>query len=531
MRFLVRRFLQLGAIALGIGLTLSLPMPGQGAALAQSLSQSEILSETLSSPRVQDLSRLRPRLRLRVRPRVRPRARPDDREVSIDEPANEPVVAPKPRPKQSPKPVVSARIRPKARPDILPETQLAVAKPPAEPTKPEKPATPVQNAVVTPDPAPVAAAPAQPVDLSKVRPQARPQISQAAPEKVVAARPASEPGPEQPAVQTEIPADVNFVASLALSEESADLDQAEAIWRLIPLDNSGSETLPEEGTGAVYAVVAPTGLYRIRVRLGAVSAERDVTLVAAKRTTVRMVLNAGILTVVPKRMTADKAADPQISVELRGAQGARERSRGKSRFIVPAGRVDVTVRLGKAEAEESLELRPGDIISRELALNTATVTGRILLTMDGKPVETREAKFDIRTEAGDTRRGAIEKTYGARPMLVSAGRYVLRARLGQAQAQSQGFALKPGEDRTVDIVLEAGRLNVSAPGSYRVSVIAGPKSLEAGREVASGQGPDFAEVLPVGDYFLALAYEGGKESRHSFRIAAGKATKLKIPAP
>lgn len=325
----------------------------------------------------------------------------------------------------------------------------------------------------------------------------------------------------------------NLVATLALSENGSVLTgaAADAYWRLVPLEDVGDGPLPEDGTGSVYSVYAPAGLYRIDVRLGAVSAEQDVLLKEGSETAMRIVLEAGIVEIIPKRVESDPEADETISVELRGAGGARDRGVGTASFVMPAGVIDVTAKLGKAKGEDRFELYPGDRIQREVALNVATVIGRVLLSTGGAPVETGDAKVAIQTEDGAARRGAVNKTYGVRPMLVSAGRYVMKAQLGQAQAQSQAFELEPGEDRMVDIVLEAGRLEVSAPGAYRISVKAGPEDVEAGRELARGRGPEFAEVLPVGSYLLSLTYANGGEAEQSFSIAAGKDTRLVIPAP
>jgi Ca-activated chloride channel family protein len=325
----------------------------------------------------------------------------------------------------------------------------------------------------------------------------------------------------------------NLVASLSLSENGPALAgvAADAYWRLVPLEDVGGGALPGAGSGATYSVRAPAGMYRIDVRLGAVSVEQDVLLKKAEKTDLRIVLDAGIVEVIPKRVESDPAADETIRVELRGVNGARDRGTGAGTYVMPAGVIDITARLGKAEGQDRFDLYAGDRIQREVALNVATVIGRVLLSTGGEAIETGDAKVAIQTEDGATRRGAVNKTYGVRPMLVSAGRYVMKAQVGKAEAQSQAFELEPGEDRMVDIILEAGRLEVNAPGAYRISVRGATGEEQSGRELARGRGPDFAEVLPVGSYLLSLTYADGGAAERPFSISAGEDTRLVIPAP
>ena len=339
-------------------------------------------------------------------------------------------------------------------------------------------------------------------------------------------RPAAQPEPPKPEKPVERGNLPNFVATLSLSENGPALEEFEALWRLVPLETSEATTIPEDRTGSSYAVEAPPGLYRLTARLGAATVVRDIMVEPGKDARPRLVLNAGIVTVVPKRIQTDEKADERIEVELRGSAGARDRGQGETSYVVPAGTVGITARLGKAEVVETIALKPGETLRHELVVNVARLRGRAMLAEGMAPISGDSVKFSVQPEDRAHQRGSMAHAYGGKAMVLRADRYVLRAKYGKVLAQSPAFALAPDEDRTVDVILNAGYMSVSDPGAIRIHVRAGEGMENAGREVSRGRGPDFRELLPAGRYIARLVYGENQQKELPFEIIAGKETRL-----
>jgi len=205
---------------------------------------------------------------------------------------------------------------------------------------------------------------------------------------------------------------------------------------------------------------------------------------------------------------------------------------------LPPGSYVVHARLGLAETHQAVNVPSDGPATVRLALGAgaATLSARAFRggeLLDGVVFTVRSA-----TGGGDADASgpvvAMIRDNGSEQVLPS-GRYHIRAEAGHAR-QERTVTVAAGERTTVDLVLGAGRLEVTAAlvegGSPldRVTFLVqedDPESPEGRREVMRSAAPRLDLVLPAGTYYVT-ARAGGSEARQRIAVGAGDVVKRSI---
>ena len=203
-------------------------------------------------------------------------------------------------------------------------------------------------------------------------------------------------------------------------------------------------------------------------------------------------------------------------------------------MVVPAGDVRLSARLGKASAEESFALAPGEIVDRKIVVGIGIVAIDAVYADGGPAVEGSGLRVDILSakKSLDGKRKQLDGGYGpGNQFKLPPGEYIVQARLDKAIAQ-QPVTVTRGEMTDVVVNLNAGVLHASAPGAYRIDVFEAKTDLQGKRKRLDGAyGEEYQITLNPGDY-LVVATMGdnaqGEKKETQATITAAERTEVKV---
>jgi len=205
--------------------------------------------------------------------------------------------------------------------------------------------------------------------------------------------------------------------------------------------------------------------------------------------------------------------------------------------VVPIapGRYVVEVTSGLVSAREVVTVRENRPSSVSLRLEAGTARVRAVAQTTGEPLP--DAVFTIGAGKGaDGAPLAVFKAGEAAPLL-QAGRYWVLADLGLVRSEPQVLDIKAGEQTTVDIPLNAGRLQLTAGARDGIAALETPLFIvmeddppRGRREVARSAARQAELVLPPGVYYV-IARQGGVEAHQRLELGSGDTVKRTLFAP
>jgi len=288
----------------------------------------------------------------------------------------------------------------------------------------------------------------------------------------------------------------------------------------------------EGGYKTAFTTTLEPGRYLLRYRKDMATAETVVEVKEGEAVDRDLVLDAGVVTV---RVLPDDGAEVDSGARFDLEIGGRkDGGYGEGTMVVPAGQVVLTARLGESNAEEAFALAPGEIVQKDVVMGIGILAIDAEYAEGGPAVESGELRVDVLSakKSLDGKRKQLDGAYGpGNRFKLPPGDYIVRARLQKAIAEVP-VTVTRGEMTDVVVDLDAGVLNVAAPGAYRIDVFAGKTDLQGKRErIDGGYGEEFQLTLNPGDY-LVVAIMGdnvqGEKKELPVSVTAAERTEATV---
>ena len=340
------------------------------------------------------------------------------------------------------------------------------------------------------------------------------QLVAALTETVVEA-PMSKPAREEVADTGPEPAAAfNMEADSVLSEGGPSLGENNDIhWLIYKADANGEpagDYIDNQYKGA-YSATYPAGRYVAVVTLQS-AIKRQVPFEVKDGDVAKPFVNfeAGHVTIHPKRAPADAQADADIGVEIAFGDYSTTYY-GTARFFAPAGDVRLKGKIGPSVVEESIAVKAGESVERDLVVGSGVVLNKAIYAEGGPEVDSGDVYFEVVApeKSIDGTRKSLAYGYGTGTRLdLPPGDHVLTAKLGSARGEIP-FSLKAGEMKDVVVNINAGVLAIAAPGASYIEILSAAKDIQGNQKSLSyNYGTEWQDTLPPGDYVVAVKYEG-----------------------
>ncbi|MFC6488143.1 vWA domain-containing protein [Nitratireductor sp. GCM10026969] len=323
----------------------------------------------------------------------------------------------------------------------------------------------------------------------------------------------------------------NLVCTARLAEGSAPMAGNESVqWEFLPIDEAGNPTGRNKAriNDGVCKTHLPPGRYLAQARLGNVVKERSIVLSNDKTTETEVVFNAGLVTVTAKQSSQDKQPNKDVHLDLASPDGVII-GQGKISAFVGAGSVTAVGRDGSTVLVEDRELSAGEELEIDLIFGSGVILPSAVYA-DGQPMKddspVRYDLLDAEPNAdGERAVIALDDDPGREGIEVPAGRYLLRARLDQAEAMTP-VTVETAKSTQATVNLDAGVLHVRAPGAYRIEFF----EALAGDEVLGGAyGEETEKTFGAGVYQVRVAYGRGTPERYLVAtVEAGERTEVTV---
>jgi Ca-activated chloride channel family protein len=337
--------------------------------------------------------------------------------------------------------------------------------------------------------------------------------------------PASEAAPAVIPAQPEF----NFMPSVAMAQGGPPLIDAGPSYEIYRANADGGlgervgiEFNPYKGN-------LPPGDYIVRAMLGEASVEQPLKVEAGKTYQPVFVLNAGTLIVRPRGSGGgDVGRAVSVVIDYPGAPFPATYY-GEARVVLPAGEQKVTVRIGSAEASETINLAAGQTVERDLAVDVGHVRVNALYKAGGEKIGASGLAITVFKAGGSGDEAGYG--YGSESSYdLSPGDYRVVARLDRAEAEVLA-SVKTGESSDVTVVLDAGTLSISAPDANEIEIFAAAKDAQGNRKsFGKAYGDSELTTLPAGDYVISVGYsETDRKSEATATVRAGERTEVRVP--
>jgi len=348
-------------------------------------------------------------------------------------------------------------------------------------------------------------------------------------EQVVQAEPAPAPQPApEPAP------DFNFAPSATMSEGGPELGRDDnLVWEVYAANADGSrgENVVTDYYGGWKGRLEP-GVYIVNARLDHAAVEQKVTIEPDKVATPHFVLDAGRL-VIRARASEGAAIADNAAINVRYPGDGDTTYYGEMKAVFPAGEQVLTIKLGDGAVTETIALKAGQTIEKDVIVGVGHAVVNALYAAGGDRVGSGNMFtriFKAKKKIDGTRE-ELSYAYGPDAAFdLPAGDYVALVAMDQA-AVEQPFSIKVGERQDVTAVLDAGVLAISAPGAKYIEVSGAAKDIQGNRKQF---GYAFAEThqttLPAGDY--AVSAERGDpavKTEAPATVKAGERTEITVP--
>lgn len=228
--------------------------------------------------------------------------------------------------------------------------------------------------------------------------------------------------------------------------------------------------------------------------------------------------------------TVEISAPARWRVYQRGGDNALVESNGSNLSLrLDAGSYDIEADLGRIRVKKPVEVESAGQKSIELSLAAARLTVAVARAKGGDA-----ADGAVITVVRDEKTAAetVSVTHGGRAdAFLSPGAYTVTVS-DSAVTKTEKMTLAEGESKELDVVLDAGRLELSTAGAdggplqdvtYTISTD-DPDSPDGRRDVARSSAPDAAFTLRAGTYYIE-AVSGPAVLREQVAVGAGETVK------
>lgn len=341
---------------------------------------------------------------------------------------------------------------------------------------------------------------------------------------------AGEPSNEEERAAVPQPAKVerNLVCVARLAEDGTPMASNQAVkWEFLPLGEDGDPA--EEAEARINDSICNThlapGRYLAKARLGNIVVEQPILVTDDSVTQVEAIFNAGKVTVTAKNAANDALPMEDARLTVASRDGMIQ-GRGILSAFVSAGPVTAIGRTENATVVEERMISAGEEIEIDLILGSGTILPSAAYA-EGRPVEDSNSVTYELIAAEPNAEGERAVFYlgsGAEAKEVPAGRYLLRARRGQAEATTP-IVVQPGQIIQPTVNLNAGTLYVNAPSAYRIEFL----DAFGTKTYGSTLGEEAEEVFNAGAYKVRVTYDEGAYERYFVAtVQAGERTEVKI---
>lgn len=338
------------------------------------------------------------------------------------------------------------------------------------------------------------------------------------------------PAPEEPKA---IAQNVEAIAYLAEGGPAIPADNGEVYWEFHALDAAGQKA--ERATfytyGGTIKAELPPGRYLAHARIGKIDKETEIEAKADAVTTVKAVLDAGIVKLTPK-LSADSpdiASDAYVAVRFGSVE---DYGYGAMRFYAAAGPVTLLASIGKAEVSETITLKAGETVEKTLVAGVGVVVASADYAEGGPAVDSGDIFFEVLAAKADIagNRANFGYTYGpGHALSIPAGDYLLSGSLGKAVA-TMPITVGAGQRVEPRLILNAGVLAIAAPGAERITILAAEKDINGQqKEISANYGESFQETLPPGAYEVRATYAGDRAAKSApASVTAGQRAEIRV---
>ncbi|AOF91541.1 VWA domain-containing protein [Sinorhizobium sp. RAC02] len=355
--------------------------------------------------------------------------------------------------------------------------------------------------------------------------------------ETVAEAPMSKPVQEVAVAEPEPAPAIEFNTELdsVLSEGGPSLgDNNDVFWEIYKADANGApagDYIESQYKGA-FSGNYPPGKY-IAVATLQSSIKRQAPFEVKDGAVAKPFVNfdAARLVIMPKRTPEDADADPNAAIEIAFGDYSTTYY-GTAKFYASAGEVKLNGSIGPAKVVETLSVKAGETIERDLVIGSGIVLNKAIYAEGGPEVDSGNMFFEVveATKAIDGSRKSIANSYGTGTKIdVPPGDHVLTAKLGLATGEIP-FNLKAGEMKEVVVNINAGVLAITAPGAYSIEILNAKKDIQGNQKsMSTNYGAEYQETLPPGDYVVVVKYEGDvapKEAKAT--VKAGERSEVTV---
>lgn len=353
--------------------------------------------------------------------------------------------------------------------------------------------------------------------------------------ETVAEAPRAEPEDEVAAAEPEPAAAFNTEADSVLSEGGPSLGDDDSVhWLIYRADANGEpagDYIDNQYRGA-YSASYPPGNYVAVVKLQS-AAERRVPFEVKDGAVAKPFVDfdAGRVTITAKRTPQDTQADESAAIEV-AFGGYSTTYYGTAKLYVAAGEVRLRGKIGPASVEETITVKAGETVERDLVIGSGVVLNKAVYAEGGPEVDSGNVFFEVvaATKAIDGSRKSLTYAYGTGTKLdVPPGDHVLTAKLGSATGEIP-FTVAAGETKEITVNLNAGVLAVTAPGASFIEIVTASKDIQGNRKSMSyAYETEWQDTLPPGDYAVLVRYEGDRAPKEGqATVKAGERTEITV---
>ena len=342
----------------------------------------------------------------------------------------------------------------------------------------------------------------------------------------------SAPDPEPAAPEPPAALEYNFIPTVVMAPGVPKPDDsADIAWELHVKNPDGSTGDRIWTDYNDIKVKVDPGEYRLVTTVGKAEVETDVTITADTLAAPEINLNAARIILRPIGVEGGPTLDG-AGINLTNATGMDTTEYGESRFYVPAGEITIAGKMGSAETSETITLAAGDNITRDLLIGSgvAAIEGYyvdgMMMEEAGQAVRVVSAAMKI-----DGSRTDFGTAYGmGEQFTLPPGDYLAQVSLNWASGETP-FTVKIGERTDVKVVLNAGVINVKAPGASSIEIFDSKTDINGNRKSLDF---DYAEEVnrtgTAGDV-IAVASWGEQTAEQTVTIKPGERVEVTLTKP
>jgi len=345
---------------------------------------------------------------------------------------------------------------------------------------------------------------------------------------VVEAQPEPEP---EPAPQPEPAVEFNIEPSMALAETTPDLADDGQSYTFLLANPDGSRGSHFRTEYNKWRGNIEPGRYVLEGKLGHAAQDQLVEITTGETAKPHFVLNAGRLIVRARAFEGSEIASG-AAINVRYPGDGNTTYYGEMNVVFPAGDLQVTVTVGQGSASETIELRPGETVEKDIVVGVGHVVANAYyvegMKVDAGGLAVRIFKAAMRIDG--TRE---DVTYGYGPDTkydLPPGDYVLEAKMDAASGEAP-FSVAVGARTEVDAVLNAGVLAITAAGAKELRVYNAARDIQGNRaNVAYAYEAQYQTTLNAGDYVVvATRGDDNAQSEVPVTVKAGERTEITVP--